>query len=288
VTNEKGFLSRLEKIDSRVLYLILAIVVTVPILWPMGLPLSVGEHVRALYDFIDDLEPGSIIVLSWDVDAATKPEWYPQGIAIIHHAVQNKNVNVVTLALRVDGAIFADEALREIFNMPENMPTDEHPDYGVRFINLGYVAGGEAAVTTMATDLHSLVKIDHYGNPLEELRLTQDLVGLKDVALTIALSTGRHIWIWWEFLHVPWGTPLGIGGTGAITAAIAPLYPTDVVGYIGGLRGAAEYEYLVVRPGSAIAAMDAQLLAHVVIILFIVLGNFVYFLGRIKRGQDGR
>lgn len=287
-TTVKGFLSRLEKIDRRAIYLVILIVVTVPLLWPIGLPLSIGEHVRALYDFIDDLEPGSTIVLSWDVDAATKPEWYPQGVAIIYHVAHKKEAKVVTLALRVDGAIFADEAFREVFNIPENMPTDEHPDYGVRFINLGYVAGGQAAVTTMATDLNSLVKIDHYGNSLEDLHLAKDLVGLKDAALIIALSTGAHIWMWWEFLHVPYGTPLGVGGTGALTAVIAPLYPTDLVGYLGGLKGAAEYEYLVMRPGSAIAAMDAQLLAHLTIIVFVAIGNFTYFLSRITSGEDER
>lgn len=282
---QRGFLLYLGKIDRRVIYLLLIIMVTVPILWPIGLPLSVGEHVQAIYEFIDNAEPGSIIVLSWDVDAATKPEWYPQGTAIIYHIAQKKELKLINLAIRVDGAVFADEALREVFDIPENMSTDEHPDYGVKFVNLGYVAGGEAAVMTMATELKGLVKFDHYGNSLESLDLAKNLVGLKDTAFIIALSTGSHIWYWWKFLHVPYGTPLGVGGTAAITAAVTPLYPNDIVGYLGGIRGAAEYEYLVRRPGSAIAAMDAQLLAHLVIIFFVLLGNFTFLVRKWTKGK---
>jgi hypothetical protein len=46
---------------------------------------------------------------------------------------------------------------------------------------------------------------------------------------------------------------------------------------MGGMKGAAEYEILLGVSGLATSGMDAQSIAHVVIIFFIVFGNVIYF-----------
>ncbi|MBT3602417.1 MAG: hypothetical protein HN521_05050, partial [Candidatus Latescibacteria bacterium] len=53
------------------------------------------------------------------------------------------------------------------------------------------------------------------------------------------------------------------------------------------LAGAAEYETLVNKPGKATGGMGAQSTVHLIIILFIILGNAMYFLyGRQKGGAQ--
>lgn len=44
-----------------------------------------------------------------------------------------------------------------------------------------------------------------------------------------------------------------------------------------GLRGAAEYETIMESPGMGVASMDAQSIAHLLIIVFIVIANLSYF-----------
>ena len=67
------------------------------------------------------------------------------------------------------------------------------------------------------------------------------------------------------------------------------LYPflqsRQLVGLLGGLAGAAEYEALLGLPGSATAGMEPQSVTHVIIILFILLGNTVYFTTRRRGGK---
>jgi hypothetical protein len=46
------------------------------------------------------------------------------------------------------------------------------------------------------------------------------------------------------------------------------------------MPGAAEYEALIGVPGIGTSGMDAQSVAHLVIVLFIVLGNIGYFIER--------
>ena len=49
------------------------------------------------------------------------------------------------------------------------------------------------------------------------------------------------------------------------------------------MPGAAEYETLVGEPGIGTSGMDAQSLAHLIIVLFIIFGNIGYFIERNKR-----
>ena len=44
------------------------------------------------------------------------------------------------------------------------------------------------------------------------------------------------------------------------------------------MPGAAEYEALTGSPGIGTSGMDAQSIAHLVIVLFIVFGNITYFI----------
>ena len=48
-------------------------------------------------------------------------------------------------------------------------------------------------------------------------------------------------------------------------------------GLLGGMAGAAEYEYLSKTPGKALAAMDAQSIGHVYFIVLMIISNIVYF-----------
>ena len=61
---------------------------------------------------------------------------------------------------------------------------------------------------------------------------------------------------------------------------IIPYVEPSMVGLLGGLKGAAEYEALIKQKGTATAGMDAQSIAHLLIVLFIVLGNIAYFISK--------
>ena len=66
------------------------------------------------------------------------------------------------------------------------------------------------------------------------------------------------------------------------------LYPFlqsgQMKGLLGGLAGAAEYEALVGAPGLGTTGMQPQSVTHLIIILFILVGNTVYFITR-RRGN---
>jgi hypothetical protein len=72
---------------------------------------------------------------------------------------------------------------------------------------------------------------------------------------------------------------------GGLIATIAPqaepyLHAGQLKGMLVGLRGAAEYETMMESPGIGVASMDAQSIAHLLIIFFIVIANISYFATR--------
>jgi len=69
--------------------------------------------------------------------------------------------------------------------------------------------------------------------------------------------------------------------TGVMAADYYPYLNTgQIFGIMGGLLGAAQYEALADNPGRAMDGMRIQVYAHIVIILFIVLGNVGFLLSR--------
>ena len=103
---------------------------------------------------------------------------------------------------------------------------------------------------------------------------------LKDFDLVINYSAGfpgavEHI----RLTNGQYGMPLIVGTTAVQTPQYYPFFESkQIVGLIGGLRGAAEYEKLAEFEGSATPGMDAQSVAHFVIAGLILMANILFFL----------
>jgi hypothetical protein len=84
--------------------------------------------------------------------------------------------------------------------------------------------------------------------------------------------------------------PILVGATAVSVPGMMPFYPTQISGILNGLAGAGEYEYLLnLKYGYPYAqgpSLDAQSLGHVLILLFIVIGNIGYLLTRSKGGKS--
>jgi hypothetical protein len=76
-----------------------------------------------------------------------------------------------------------------------------------------------------------------------------------------------------------------ISGVTAVSAPdfFAYLHSRQLVGLLGGLRGAADYEEMAGLPGRGIDGMGPQTFGHILIVLFIIAGNIGYLMSRRKR-----
>ena len=86
---------------------------------------------------------------------------------------------------------------------------------------------------------------------------------------------------WVQFAADPTDVPMSTGTTSIqVNDVIAYVNSGQVKGILAGMPGAAEYEELIGVPGIGTSGMDAQSVAHLVIVLFIVIGNIGYFIER--------
>ncbi|MCS6896672.1 MAG: hypothetical protein NZM29_01755, partial [Nitrospira sp.] len=95
-----SFAERMLKIDRRVIFLIIGLCTLVPLLYPVGLPIKISPEVRGVYDYVEAMPEGSVLLLSLDFDPSSKPELYPQAVALLRHAFR-KNLRVIAMTLWV-------------------------------------------------------------------------------------------------------------------------------------------------------------------------------------------
>ena len=76
--------------------------------------------------------------------------------------------------------------------------------------------------------------------------------------------------------------------TAVSTTDLSPYFQTgQLIGLVGGMAGSAGYEYLVGKKGAGTSGADVLNVGNLVVILAIVFGNVVYFLGRRQARRQG-
>ena len=130
---------KIGSVDRRWIFIIIALVVVIPLLVPIGMPIRATDTSKAVYDAIEDLPKGSKFLLSLEYSPSTKPENHPMAISILRHLFRNDHKVYVT-CLWPDGEFMALEVLEEIAVKEFNKV------YGEDYVFLGFRPGNEAVV----------------------------------------------------------------------------------------------------------------------------------------------
>ncbi len=275
------FFERFLKIDRRWIFLAIAIAVVIPFFAPLGLPVDVTPPVQRLYDAVDELEAGGApLLLSIDYTPATSPELEPMSTAILRHVFE-KGVRVIVMTLHPAGYGMAESAILRAAE-------EAGAEYGEDLVYLGFQPGTSAVILGLGVNITNVFPEDAYGTPLSEIPLMEGIRNYDDIPLLISLAGWSASEAWVYFAHQPYGQRVGGGVTAVMATDLYPYLDSgQLVGLLGGMRGAAEYEVLIGRPGSGARGMDSQSVIHLIIILLIVLGNVAYFATRRQRKLAG-
>ncbi len=270
-----GFFEKLQNVDRRIIYVVVLLAIAVPLLNPIGVPLSISPLTQSVYDLAESLQPGDKVLFSLDYSPGGSPDVHPQAIAMMEH-LMGKGVQVVMVSFWDAGPMYGEQLM------------NSYPDkvYGTDFINLGYISGGETAIRNFGGDVN-IVRKDFRGNDPQSFPIMEGLKDTRDFALVVDFVSGNPgIQEWVRQVQGPLGIKIAAG---AVTVNVPTTMPFvqagQVVGLLQGLRGAAEYELLMGKPGSAVAKMDGQSLGHMAIIAFILVGNVAFFLGGKKANK---
>jgi hypothetical protein len=254
----------------------MALGVALPLLVKIDLPVRVTPDVKSVFDYIDSRKPGDVLLLSYDHDTGTLPEMVPMSIAILRHAF-SKNLKIVGLALRAEGSAIGRQAFRKVgaeFGKSE----------GTDYVFLGYRPELTSAILGLGTSFSRVFPEDDRGVPIDSLPLMKHVESYSDIALVISISDDDTPLYWINYGNGRYQVPVAPAVTAVMATTFFPfLNSHQVVGMIAGLKGAAEYERLINKKDMASRGMDAQSIGHMVVILFILVGNIAYFITRGKK-----
>jgi hypothetical protein len=274
-----SFLEKFLAIDRRYIFIVVGIAVIIPFLIPLKLGVTESPPVKHVYDFIEAIPEGTDkpILVSFDYDPSTQPELSPMAVAILTHCFR-RDIPVIVTSLHPGGPGLA-------LDVSATVSEDMGKKYGEDYVFLGYKAGSSAVMLAMGEDIRLAFPTDYWGTPVEELPLMDNVVNYNDVHIVITLSGSTFPEAWVVFAHERYGVALASGVTAVMAADYYPFLQTgQMVGLLGGLKGAAEYEKLIDyegmygEPGNGMKGMDAQTVIHVFIVVIVIFGNIAYII----------
>jgi hypothetical protein len=266
----------LLSIDRRILYGLMFLAVLIPSLLPIGLPIRITPEVQNVYDRIDALPAGSIVMFPLEYDPSTAAELEPMAIAMLRHAF-SKNLRVLGLCLSSTGVTLVEKELAGVAR-------EYNKEYGKDYVYLGYQAYPGIVIMTMGENFRTPFPLDYYGTRLDDIPMMRGVKNYDDVALVFTVNATSGIDYWIIYGQGRYKFQLGLGSAAVMaTNYYQYLQSGQLFGIISGLRGAAEYEILINQGTVARKGMDVQSIAHALIIAFIIMGNITYLIEKRRR-----
>jgi len=270
----------------------MGLAIALPLLRPITLSFRVSDMVKKVYDEVESLPEGEVVLLSVDYDPASKPELEPFTRAVLRHLLKrNLRPVFVTLwntALPIIEAMIDEIIKGEFMGGHGFFEGHAHPNfvYGRDYLFLGFKDGKEAAIAGMGQNIGQLFPTDRVERrPLARLPIMQGKSSLRDFRLIINSSAGfpgakEYV----EQVVTRYHLHFAAATTAVSVTDLTPYYPNQIVGLVGGMRGAAEYEQLIEYAGTGTAGLNVLTFGQLLVIVAILLGNLIFVLER-RRGS---
>lgn len=287
----------LRNLDRRWVFLLMFLAVAIPILLEAQFPEKPTGLAMTVFDEVDQLPEGSPVLLAYDFDPASEGELGPMATAFTRHCAEKK-LKMYYMSLWPVGPRMIEDAIAKVIKA-------DFPDleYGIDYMNLGYKSGYEGVIKVIVTDLKQLYTTDHFGASIDSIPMMANIQSVQDFDLVINVSAGyagTKEWVLYASTPYPENIRIVAGCTGVQSPLLYPYIPKQLPGLLGAIKGAAEYEKLVLdkygsrdengnlnEPGKyleGIRRMGPQLIAHILMILLVVAGNLIYFKERKMEG----
>ncbi len=264
------------RLDRRLLFVAVALAVAIPVLFPLGLPVVPGKESRDFFAALEQLQPGDVILFSFDYEADSRAEMDPMTRVVWRYCL-GRGVRIIALTNYAGGPGVAEPYIELATKQLGQV-------YGEDVVFLGYNPDYSGTILRLGESFRATFPADQYGRSTADFPLLQRANRYADTKLivTIAASSLAEYWTIWA--HGKYDAKVIAGATAIQAVHLYPYYQTgQVSGFLGGLKGAAELERLAELPGDATRGMDSQTTGHAVIVLFILLGNVAYFAQRRRK-----
>ncbi len=257
----------------------LFVVVTAAMLIHIPMKLRISPNTQKMFNYIDSLPAGSVLIVSFDHEASSLPEIRPLSQAILRHAFK-KDLKLIGVSLLSEGTLIG-------YRMMRNTAKEYGREYGKDYVYLGFRPQYIAAILSMGESIEQTYPQDYLGQPYASYPLTKLVKNYDDVSAVISIADGNFTTHWIEYGAARYHVRVLAAVTAAMVTSYDPyLASGQLYSMVGGLVGAAEYEKLLGIGGGGSRGMLAQTSSHLYVILLIIIGNVIYFSERKKKGRS--
>jgi len=267
------FWTAMMSVDRRIIFACVALSVALPLIFPLGLPVTPARESNDFFQEIEKLAEGDVMLFSFDYEPDTMAELDPMSIAVWKHAFR-RGVRIIAVTMYAGGVGVAEGIMKEAAESAGKT-------YGEDYVFLGYNPDWSGTMLRLGESIKATYPNDQYGVDSGTFPILKNVDSYRDIRLLVSISASALSEYWAIWAGGNYGQRMISGNTAVQAVMIYPYYQTgQMSGFLGGLKGAAEYEFLVNEKGAGIRGMDAQSTAHGLMVLFILLGNVGYVMNR--------
>lgn len=271
-------LDKILNLDRRYIFFFVALAVIIPILCPVGMKITTTAPVESVYKFVNKQPKGSVFWMGFDYYNSTRTECDPIASAFLRQAFRKGHKVFVTSTIP-DGNGISIDVVTSI--------ADEYDKvYGEDYVILGYKPGALILIKQICDNIKSLYNTDIYGTPIDDIPMMAKIKNAKSIDMVFTSTDNASFDEYVKVASTQYHIPMAGGSTAvSVPKLYTFLNSGQIIGLVGGLKGAAEYEKLIKHPSTATAGMDAQSFVHLFIVIIIIFSNIAYFVNKFKNRE---
>jgi len=268
---DKTFIDKIGAIPRSYIYVLIIILIIIPLLKPIGLPASTDPYTLDVFHTISSLPPDSKVLVNIQISASGYLSFGPW-LVVLSKQLFEMPVKVIYCSFAAANPGVIDLMASEVDYTKK--------EYGVDWIVLDWVPGGETGKAAFAKDIRSVVSTDwKYDKPLGEYPIMDDINKITDFDIIVVSCSGTAGVL--ECIR-QWVTPYGMPFYTNAPPQDVPRYYAfiaagQVTGMINGNIGIAYYERLFGSLGGASKMLDVQSLVMLTVLILMLIGNVSYF-----------
>jgi hypothetical protein len=281
--------------DKRWIYIMIFGIIAISSVAPIAFPIPVVQWSKDFYNTINEgvtvdfaspsrnfggVKEGTRVMILFGGETAKLWGDMSEGVKVVWKDLMARGAHILVYCSSPDNDATFDKYLAPVMYGPD---PQNHPDYGTKFVNLGYVPGGNQLLEQWKDSIKDITPVDKYGNQLADLPMMDNFDELKvDAELMIGMDQ-RGL----ETIYVVrFNTPvLEMGGTDSASYLALSYTAGYFKGMLMGQRGGAEYELLSGIKGNSFSYLQNTLTIAAVMSIIMVVANVRYVMRR-QSGEE--
>jgi len=265
-----SILDKLLNVNETWIYVITLLIASAAIYIPPGPP-EVISYTNNVYDYIENLEKDDTVCVTIGNSYAWFLSHLPAFNAVMLHLI-DKEVNFIVFYHFNDGINCWQY---DVYPAIKPYMDEKGYVYGEDYALMPFLPGEETAAAAFAQDVWTIPN-DWYGTSFDDLPIMENIRTAEDWDCAI-VGGWVHQWVvrqWWSAYDtdlIILGHPAAIGfGPTLVDAG-------QIVGFLAGWEGGAQYEVLIDKPGLGYKGSSIVSILYILCIVLVLAGNVVYF-----------